>query len=505
MSTSSRPTGRFRPHSPPLLRFHRLTSRTGIHWHGIRQLNNNINDGVPGVTECPLAPGQNKTYVFTATQYGTSWYHTHVSSQYAYGITGSIRINGPASLNYDIDLGPFPISDWYYGSADQLLNRVSSASNPFVPGQPGASPPSDNLLFNGTNINPLDPSSGAYATVTLTPGKAHRLRLINPSVDNTFTVSIVGHQMTVIETDFVPVDAYTASSLYLAVGQRYDVIITASQAVGNYWINATFSNTHACGNSINSRPAAILHYDGAPVYAGNGRGYNGYNGYNDGTDGSYDNDAAAADPDTNNHPSATYGLPTDPGTAPPDSLCADNIDFVPIVSRTAPLDQFVPDAQDTLPVRLKTAGSRVFWQVNGSAISIDWEKPTLETLRDNSRAAFPAQDNIIALPEDQRWSFWLIQNQSPVPHPMHLHVSFSRTLLRLLACLFVCLFLADNSGPRLPHPWPQPGAHQSLRPCHHHCGARRVQHDRPLAAARQQPRAPRRHHAAVARLAARRL
>ena len=46
---------------------------TGIHWHGLRQLNNNWEDGVPGLTECPLAPGQTKTYRWQATQYGTSW------------------------------------------------------------------------------------------------------------------------------------------------------------------------------------------------------------------------------------------------------------------------------------------------------------------------------------------------------------------------------------------------------------------------------------------------
>lgn len=27
---------------------------TSIHWHGIRQLNNNWMDGVAGITECPL-------------------------------------------------------------------------------------------------------------------------------------------------------------------------------------------------------------------------------------------------------------------------------------------------------------------------------------------------------------------------------------------------------------------------------------------------------------------
>ncbi|OAA65495.1 laccase [Niveomyces insectorum RCEF 264] len=475
------------------------TNGTGIHWHGIRQLNNNINDGVPGVTECPIPPGHNKTYTFTAMQYGTSWYHTHVSSQYAYGVTGSIQINGPASLNYDVDLGPFPISDWYYGSADELLYRVSDASHPFVPGRPGASPPSDNLLFNGTNINPRAGSGGsgggggggAYATVNLTPGKRHRLRLINPSVDNTFTVSIVNHQMTVIATDFVPVDAYTTSSLFLGVGQRYDVILDASQGIDNYWINATYSATHACGSSNNPYPAAILHYDGAPVYTGgSGSGPGSYNppGYNtDAADANDSNGTAAAvgpsnstnvagpgsnSTDSNNNGNHhrggggggggsggnynhNQGLPTNPGTPPPDTFCADNTQFVPVVPRVAPLDQFNPVAGDTLPVSLQTVGSRVFWQVNGSAIDVAWDKPTLQYLleeggngyagggsgannnningsdSDNHRGGgggnsglpnFPASANIIELPETgSQWSFWLIQNVSPVPHPMHLH------------------------------------------------------------------------------------
>jgi len=50
--------------------------RTGLHWHGIRQLNNNINDGVNGITECPIPPGWNKTYRFLAEQYGTTWYES---------------------------------------------------------------------------------------------------------------------------------------------------------------------------------------------------------------------------------------------------------------------------------------------------------------------------------------------------------------------------------------------------------------------------------------------
>lgn len=48
---------------------------TSIHWHGIRQFNNTEYDGVPGVTQCPIAPGQTFTYRFQATQYGSTWYH----------------------------------------------------------------------------------------------------------------------------------------------------------------------------------------------------------------------------------------------------------------------------------------------------------------------------------------------------------------------------------------------------------------------------------------------
>lgn len=65
---------------------------TGIHWHGLRQLNSCQHDGVPGVTECPIAPGKTRQYVFKCTQFGTSWYHSHWSAQYGEGVVGTIII-----------------------------------------------------------------------------------------------------------------------------------------------------------------------------------------------------------------------------------------------------------------------------------------------------------------------------------------------------------------------------------------------------------------------------
>ncbi|KAK3349185.1 laccase [Lasiosphaeria hispida] len=347
---------------------------TSIHWHGIRMLNNNVNDGANGITECPIPPGGSKVYTFRAEQYGSSWYHSHFSSQYANGVVGTIHIDGPASLPYDEDLGVFPITDWYYGAADEIQHSL-------IP-PPGAAPPSDNVLFNGKHVNAN--GGGSYYRVKLKPGKRHRLRIINTSVDNTFTVSLVNHQMTVIESDFVPVNAFTASSLFLAVGQRYDVTIDANQAVGNYWFNVTFAASGLCGVSNILLPAAIFQYEGA----------------------------------------SNTALPTIRGTAPPDSRCEDLTNLVPIVTRTAPSASFTATPNNNLDVNLTVQNwqgqQRVYWEVKGQDMNITWDEPTLEYLA-KGNMSFPQRYNVFQVPQSNQWSFWVVENLLGVPHPLHLH------------------------------------------------------------------------------------
>ncbi|KAB5559524.1 benzenediol:oxygen oxidoreductase [Coniochaeta sp. 2T2.1] len=350
------------------------TNGTSIHWHGLRQLGSNLHDGANGVTECPIPPkGGSKVYSFIAAQYGTSWYHSHFSAQYANGVVGSIQIEGPASLPYDIDLGVFPITDYYYRTADDLVEFTKN----------NGAPPSDNVLINGTNVHPVT-GAGKYANVTLTPGKRHRLRLINPSVENHFQVSLVNHSMTVIAADLVPVNAYTTNTLFLGVGQRYDVTIDASKPIGNYWFNVTLPPNGFCGTSNHPAPAAIFHYAGAPG-----------------------------------------GLPTNPGTPPVDTLCYDNTDLVPVVSRTAAPGNFNPNPNNSLPVHLDTTGSPLFvWQINGSSINVNWNKPVLQYVIEGN-TSYPPSENIISVPSNNQYSYWLIENDLDaafsLPHPFHLH------------------------------------------------------------------------------------
>lgn len=47
-------------------------------------------DGVNGLSQCPIAPGDSFNYTWDVMQYGSSWYHSHYSVQYADGLLGPL-------------------------------------------------------------------------------------------------------------------------------------------------------------------------------------------------------------------------------------------------------------------------------------------------------------------------------------------------------------------------------------------------------------------------------
>lgn len=217
---------------------------TSIHWHGIRQLNSMEMDGVNGVTQCPIAPGEEFTYVFNATQYGSSWYHSHYSVQYADGLQGPLTIHGPSSANYDEPKFPLIMTDWGHNSAFAAIYH--QGSDPL--GKPS-------VLLNGTgNVTRF---SGNAPTTTMpktfemsfdrpTPFGPRRylLRLINTAFETTFTFSIDNHRLQIIAADFVPIVPYFTHSVTVAIGQRYNIIVYADQwdvGDGNFWIRTAMA------------------------------------------------------------------------------------------------------------------------------------------------------------------------------------------------------------------------------------------------------------------------
>lgn len=285
-------------------------------------------------------------------------------------------INGPASANYDLDLGSLPVGDWYYTGA---FAQEEIQYDAIQIGKAG--PPPDTNLINGTN----GANGGSYSITTLTPGKTHRLRLINTAVENPIRVSIDNHQMQVITSDFVPIHPVWIDSVMLGIGQRYDVIVNANQTVDNYWIRATAET--ACDAFPNQSPAlAIVRYDGAP--------------------------------DSN---------PTSDSTVT-STDCAGPGVLTPWVSNTVgSVDEFKAQARDLelgayLPGATTNKQNIVYWGINSTAIDVQWNNPILEYVK-TGNTSYPVTENVIELPTKDTWVFWIMQETGPVNvwHPMHLH------------------------------------------------------------------------------------
>ena len=357
------------------------TNGTSMHWHGLRQWKTNQMDGTNGVTECPLAPGQSRTYTFLCTQFGTTWYHSHFSDQYSDGVVGTMIINGPATSNYDIDLGAYPITDWYHRPAFELGPLIQYGGFPRGP------PPADNILINGTNVN-LNGTQGQYSRTTITKGKKYRLRLINTSTNDNFKVGLDGHNFTVITADFVPIKPYTTQWQFIGIGERYDVIIEANQPIGDYWFHVVPQS--GCSSNLNTNALAIFSYTGA----------------------------------NNTLPSNSTR-----SNAPAGADCNDpNSQLIPYVKLDVPSNYTIPQSSILdvgFAIVQNQAQQTLFqWNLNFTAMAVQWDKPTLQYVL-TGNDSYPPAANLITLPTANAWSYWVIQAVAtiapPIPHPIHLH------------------------------------------------------------------------------------
>ena len=61
-----------------------------LHWHGMSQQESPYMDGVPFITQCPVAHGTFR-YQFNATEAGTMFWHSHSGKYNSYEVN---KING---------------------------------------------------------------------------------------------------------------------------------------------------------------------------------------------------------------------------------------------------------------------------------------------------------------------------------------------------------------------------------------------------------------------------
>ncbi|CAK1359430.1 Laccase-2 [Cercospora beticola] len=339
---------------------------TGIHFHGIRQNYTNQDDGVPSITQCTTAPGDSITYTWRATQYGTSWYHSHYSLQAWEGVFGGMVIHGPATANYDEEIGVMLLADWDHDTVDSLYSYAQTSGPPTL----------DTGLINGTNVWG---DLGSRWETSLTSGSTYLLRLVNAAIDTHWDFSIDNHTLKVIAADFVPIVPYTTERLSIGMGQRYDVIITADQGdvASDFWLRAVPDSF--CSDNDNSDDIkGIIHYDSST------------------------------------------------GTPQTSSQVYDQLDCFGEKSKSLvpylPLDASTAAAiQDDLAVSVSKNAAKLFkWYIGGTSMDVEWANPSALQIFNND-TNWASSSGVIELPEANTWSVIIIETKMGVAHPIHLH------------------------------------------------------------------------------------
>ncbi len=107
-----------------------LPESTGIHWHGLEVPI--AMDGVPGLTQPPLAPGQTQAFEFTLHQEGTFFYHSHDGMQDGMGMVGLFVIHPRVAHEPRVDRDfALLIQEWAILPGSTIPNTMSMEFNLF--------------------------------------------------------------------------------------------------------------------------------------------------------------------------------------------------------------------------------------------------------------------------------------------------------------------------------------------------------------------------------------
>ncbi|PSS32655.1 Laccase-7 like [Actinidia chinensis var. chinensis] len=243
--------------------FNESPHNLSIHWHGIFQLLSGWADGAAYVTQCPILPGNTYTYRFNITgQEGTLWWHAHTQWLRA-TVYGALIIRPRRGNSYPFrkPYREFPILLGEWWNADVIAVESEALASG------GAPNISDAYTINGRPGDLYSCSSSTYK-LTVVQGKTYLLRIINAALNNELFFKIANHNMTVVAVDASYTAPMVTDVVVITPGQTTDVLFTADQSPGVYYMAAhpyasaegvEFDNTTTTGiivykNAISSTP-----------------------------------------------------------------------------------------------------------------------------------------------------------------------------------------------------------------------------------------------------------
>ncbi|TBL69077.1 multicopper oxidase family protein [Paenibacillus thalictri] len=237
-----------------------------IHWHGVPVPN--TMDGIPGVTQNAVQPGQSFTYEFKADVPGTYWYHSHQDSvnQLDRGLYGSFIVEGKNEKKVDRDY-TLMLDEWISsgeGMSDMdmsgmdhskmNMNSSNSSSNDNM--MQGKSMGEDMSMYDLYTIN--GKSGSLVDQLQVKEGDKVRIRLINAGYLS-HQIHLHGHEFQIVSTDGQPINnpgILKDNVVSIAPGERYDIEFIANNP-GQWFIEDHSDNKGASGMR------ATIAYEGA--------------------------------------------------------------------------------------------------------------------------------------------------------------------------------------------------------------------------------------------------
>ena len=240
-----------------------LKESTSLHWHGVFVPNKE--DGVPYLTQMPIAPNTTHVYRFPIIQNGTHWYHSHSGLQEQIGMYGSLILKKRNDdLHYrkgidDIPTVPVILSEWTNYNPKNVHRMLHNASDWFAI-KKGSTQSYleaikegyfktklinewkrmlamdvsdiyyDKFLINGNNESQLS---------QFKKGDQIRLRISNAGASSYFWLSYAGGKITVVANDGNDVEPTEVDRLIIAVSETYDVLLSIPKENTSYEFLAT--------------------------------------------------------------------------------------------------------------------------------------------------------------------------------------------------------------------------------------------------------------------------
>lgn len=191
---------------------------TAVHWHGIRLPN--AMDGVAGLTQPAIEPGDTFQYRFTPPDAGTYWYHSHVNAyeQIGRGLYGPLIIDESTPPDVDRDL-IWMIDDW-------RLNDNASIVDDFGAGHDRS---------HAGRIGNVPTVNGRFRDIVkVRTGERIRLRLINASNARNFSLSFGDLTPSLIAIDGQAIKPYqTNEPIVIGAAGRVDLMLDMSGDPGS--------------------------------------------------------------------------------------------------------------------------------------------------------------------------------------------------------------------------------------------------------------------------------